>query len=175
MSPICSVGFRTSTQPTYQPFLCYQRNPTKWPKIELSPKNPFKALLIEISSYLHMIYAIARLNILGMLSILIEKTERSLPSLRAVGSTSRKPACKPMKPTGWPPARSGTILRLGEKRARRGCSAYASESDIHNSSIFIRHSMKLAHQSSSNSINLPQHGGMRSPALRLIYLLHVWQ
>ena len=23
-----------------------------------------------------------------------------------------------MKPMGWPPARSGTILRLGEKRAR---------------------------------------------------------
>ena len=40
-----------------------------------------------------------------------------------------------MKPTGWPPARSGTILRLGEKRARRGCSAYASESDIHKYSI----------------------------------------
>jgi len=31
------------------------------------------------------------------------------------------PACKPMayNPTGWPPARSGTILRLGEKRPRR--------------------------------------------------------
>jgi len=26
------------------------------------------------------------------------------------------PACKP---TGWPPARSGMILRLGEKRPRR--------------------------------------------------------
>jgi hypothetical protein len=42
-----------------------------------------------------------------------------------------------MKPTGWPPARSGTILRLGEKRARRGCSAYASESDIHHSSFHV--------------------------------------
>jgi hypothetical protein len=31
------------------------------------------------------------------------------------------PACKPpaYKPTGWPPARRGTILRLGEKRPRR--------------------------------------------------------
>jgi hypothetical protein len=28
---------------------------------------------------------------------------------------------------------------------------------------------------SSISINLPQHGGMRSPALRFTYLLHVWQ
>ena len=28
----------------------------------------------------------------------------------------RPPACKP---TGWPPARRGTILRLGEKRPRR--------------------------------------------------------
>ncbi len=27
------------------------------------------------------------------------------------------PACRPR---GWPPARSGTILRLGEKRPRRG-------------------------------------------------------
>jgi hypothetical protein len=31
------VGFRSSTQPTIQPFLFYQRNPTKWPKIEPSP------------------------------------------------------------------------------------------------------------------------------------------
>ena len=45
------------------------------------------------------------------------------PSCRLLGSTSRKPACKPMKPTGW-------------KRARRGFSAYASESDIHKYSIF---------------------------------------
>jgi len=30
-----------------------------------------------------------------------------------------------MKPMGWPPARSGTILRLGEKRAP---GPYASES-----------------------------------------------
>ena len=54
------------------------------------------------------------------------------PSCRFLGSTSRKPACKPMKPAGWPPARSGTILRLGEKRARGGCSAYASQSDSTN-------------------------------------------
>ena len=33
-------------------------------------------------------------------------------------SEASPPACKPMRPTGWPPARSGTILRLGEKRAR---------------------------------------------------------
>jgi hypothetical protein len=47
--------------------------------------------------------------------------ECGLRPLRAVGSTSRKPACKPpaYKSTGWPPARSGTILRLGEKRPRR--------------------------------------------------------
>ena len=37
----------------------------------------------------------------------------------AIGACA--PASKPMayKPTGWPPARSGTILRLGEKRPRR--------------------------------------------------------
>jgi hypothetical protein len=31
------------------------------------------------------------------------------------------PACEPkaQNPTGWPPARRGTILRLGEKRPRR--------------------------------------------------------
>ena len=46
----------------------------------------------------------------GILSIL-KTAERSLPSLRAVSSTSRKPACKPMKPMGWKRARS---LRLGE-------------------------------------------------------------
>ena len=37
----------------------------------------FWYLFIEVTSCLHMIYAIVRLNILGMLSILIEKTERS--------------------------------------------------------------------------------------------------
>ena len=36
---ILLTGFRSSTQPTCQPFLCYQRNPTKWPKIELCPVN----------------------------------------------------------------------------------------------------------------------------------------
>jgi len=58
-------------------------------------------------------------------------TECGLRPLRAVGSIyepeavgaawAYPPACKPMayKPTGWPPARSGTILRLGEKRPRR--------------------------------------------------------
>jgi hypothetical protein len=35
---ISFVGFRSTTQPTGQPFLCYRRNPTKWPKIEPSPK-----------------------------------------------------------------------------------------------------------------------------------------
>ncbi len=35
-------------------------------------------------------------------------------SLRGVGSTLR-----PVSPTGWPPARRGTILCLGEKRSRR--------------------------------------------------------
>jgi len=29
------VGFRSSTQPTCQPFLCYQRNPTKWQRSSL--------------------------------------------------------------------------------------------------------------------------------------------
>ena len=38
-------------------------------------------------------------------------------------SEASPPACKPMKPTGW-------------KRARRGCSACASESAIHKYSIF---------------------------------------
>jgi hypothetical protein len=36
---ISFVGFRASTRPTCQPFLCYQRNPTKWTKIESSPNN----------------------------------------------------------------------------------------------------------------------------------------
>jgi hypothetical protein len=31
----CWVSFLYPT--TCQPFLCYQRNPTKWPKIKLSP------------------------------------------------------------------------------------------------------------------------------------------
>ena len=35
--PDIFVGFRSSTQPTCQPFLGYQRNPTKWPKIGPSP------------------------------------------------------------------------------------------------------------------------------------------
>ena len=48
-----------------------------------------------------------------------------------------------MKPMGWPPARSGTILRLGEKRARSGYIAYASESDFQNSSFVIRHFLYL--------------------------------
>jgi len=60
-----------------------------------------------------------------------EGIEGGLRPLRAVGSIyepeavgdigAYPPACKPMayKPTGWPPARSGTILRLGEKRPRR--------------------------------------------------------
>ncbi len=38
-------------------------------------------------------------------------------------SAASPPACKPMKPPGW-------------KRARRGYSAYASESVFHKSSIF---------------------------------------
>ena len=46
-------------------------------------------------------------------------------------SEASPPTCKPMKPSGW-------------KRARRGCNACASESDIHNSPIVIRHSMKLS-------------------------------
>jgi hypothetical protein len=39
------------------------------------------------------------------------------------------PACKPpaYKPTGWPPARRGTILRLGEKRPRREWGMKAGE------------------------------------------------
>jgi len=45
-------------------------------------------------------------------------------------SEASPPACKPIKPTGW-------------KRARRGCGAYASESDIHHSSIVICHSSFL--------------------------------
>jgi hypothetical protein len=32
-----SVGFRSSTQPTCQPFFSCQQNPTKRPKIEPSP------------------------------------------------------------------------------------------------------------------------------------------
>ena len=36
--------------------------------------------------------------------------------LRPGGKVEKKKACKP---TGWPPARSGTILSLGEKRPRR--------------------------------------------------------
>jgi hypothetical protein len=36
--PVFFVGFRSSTQPTCQPLSCYQRKPTKWPKIELSPE-----------------------------------------------------------------------------------------------------------------------------------------
>ncbi len=42
-------------------------------------------------------------------------------------SEASPPACKPVKPTGW-------------KRARRDYSTYASESDIHHSSIFNLHS-----------------------------------
>jgi len=53
----------------------------------------------------------------GILSVLFFKEQ----------SEASPPACKPMKPTGW-------------KRARRDCSAYASESDIHNSSIVNRYS-----------------------------------
>jgi len=41
-------------------------------------------------SCLRMIYAIARLNILGMLSILIEKTERSLRLVGVVAPTPRR-------------------------------------------------------------------------------------
>jgi hypothetical protein len=43
---ISFVGFRSSTQPTIQPFLFYQRNPTRWPKIEPSPT--FLIILPEI-------------------------------------------------------------------------------------------------------------------------------
>jgi hypothetical protein len=41
-----------------------------------APKAKYQPYFIEITSCLHMIYAIAGLNILGMLPILIEKTER---------------------------------------------------------------------------------------------------
>jgi hypothetical protein len=47
----------------------------------------------------------------------------SISFLKKKQSEASPPPCKPMKPTGW-------------KRARRDCSAYASESDIHKSSIF---------------------------------------
>jgi hypothetical protein len=33
----CWVSPPPADQPTCQPFLCYQRNPTKWPKIGPSP------------------------------------------------------------------------------------------------------------------------------------------
>ena len=61
----------------------------------------------------------------------VEVGIRGLRPLRAVGSIYEPetvwatmacpPACNPTayKLTGWPPARSGRILRLGEKRPRR--------------------------------------------------------
>ena len=37
----CWVSPPQADQPTYQPFLCCQRNPTKLPKIELSPISDY--------------------------------------------------------------------------------------------------------------------------------------
>ena len=55
-----------------------------------TPNSINLRLFIEITSCLHMIYAIARLNILAMLSILIEKTERSLRLAGVLAPTPRR-------------------------------------------------------------------------------------
>ena len=44
---------------------------------------------------------------------------RQVSEFRKLGSGRVGPTLRPVSPTGWPPARRGMILRLGEKRGRR--------------------------------------------------------